>query len=349
MVTPRHGATAPKPPGRTASVRISPDATPVLLVVIDTEEEFDWTQPFDRRNVGVGHMQDIERLQGVFDEFAIRPVYTVAYPIATQAESCVPLRAIVRSGRAEIGAHLHPWVTPPFDEEVNARNSYPGNLPRALERAKIARLARAIEEHLGVTPRVYKAGRYGFGEHTAAILEAEQFEVDLSRCPAFDFSADGGPDYTTFGVEPSWFGSRAQMLAIPTTGAFVGVAHRYASALHRWASLPFCTRLRVPGILARSGVLERLMLSPEGFAHEHHRRLTRALYDRGVRTFTFSLHSPSIRPGFTPYVRSEAELVQFLDTCRRYFEFFLHDMRGVSHTALELKHSLEKNSHEVRA
>ena len=90
-------------------------------------------------------------------------------------------------------------------------------------------------------------------------------------------------------------------------------------------------------------------LSPEGYAFEDNRRLTRALLQRGVLTFTFSLHSPSVKPGCTPYVRSEADLVQFLDSCRRYFEFFLRELHGVSMSALELRGHLEQLSEKARA
>jgi hypothetical protein len=115
-------------------VTLPAESRPILTVVVDTEEEFDWSADFSRNNVAVGHLQQIERLQHVFDEFGIRPVYVVDYPVAAQDEGALPLRAIADSGRAEIGAHLHPWVTPPFEEAVNARNSYPGNLPRELEK-----------------------------------------------------------------------------------------------------------------------------------------------------------------------------------------------------------------------
>src|SRR6185503_6380530 len=124
-------------------------APPILLVVVDTEEEYDWSAPFDRRNTSVEHMRTIGELQRLFDEAAIVPTYVVDHPIATQATSIEPLRRFRDDGRCEIGAHLHPWVSPPFDEEVNARNSYPGNLPRVLERAKIASLAGAIEKSFG--------------------------------------------------------------------------------------------------------------------------------------------------------------------------------------------------------
>ena len=312
--------------------------TPTLLVVVDTEEEFDWFAPFDRKNVAVDHMRDVGLFQSICDDAKLRPLYAVDFPVATQEAGARPLREIHESGRCEIGAHLHPWVTPPLDEEVNARNSYPGNLPRELERRKIATLLEAIEGSLGVRARSYKSGRYGFGPNTAATLLELGFEVDLSPLPAFDLSADGGPDWSRAPIEPREI--RPGLLAIPATSAFTGFLRGAAPGLHRLASAPPFSWAGAPAILSRTGALERLMLSPEGFDHAHHRRLTRSLLDRGVDVFCFTLHSPSLKPGCTPYVKSLAERDQFLDTCRRYFEFFMGEIGGVGMTPLELARSL---------
>jgi hypothetical protein len=334
---------------RARRIVLPASARPILLVVVDTEEEFDWSLDFDRRNTGVAHMHDIEKLQRVFDEFSIRPVYVVDHPIASQTESIAALKPIHDSRRCEIGAHLHPWVTPPFEEEVNRRNSYPGNLPRELEQRKLAELVRAIESGFSVRPRSYKAGRYGFGANTAAILDELGFEVDLSPCPAFDLSDDGGPDYSAFTTDPRWLDGAQRVLSIPTSGAYVGFVKTGASGLYRLITKNALKPLRLPGILARIGALERLHLSPEGYAFEDNRRLTRALHHEGVRTFTFAMHSPSVKPGCTPYVRTDRDLVQFLDSCRRYFEFFLRELGGASMTALELRRHLESFSKDARA
>ncbi len=311
---------------------------PVLIVVVDTEEEFDWFAPFDRKNVSVDHLRDVELFQAICDAARLRPLYAVDFPVATQEAGARPLRDIYTSGRCEIGAHLHPWVTPPLDEEVNARNSYPGNLPRDLERKKIVTLLEAIEGGFGVRPRSYKSGRYGFGPNTAATLLELGFEVDLSPLPAFDLSADGGPDWSRAPVEPREI--RPGLLAVPATSAFTGFARGAAPGLHVLASTPPFSWLAAPAILSRTRALERLMLSPEGFGHAHHRRLTRSLLDRGVRVFCFTLHSPSLKPGCTPYVQSLAERDKFLDTCRRYFDFFMGEIGGVGMTPLELARSL---------
>ncbi len=329
------------PPAPSALLRLSASAPPVLLVVVDTEEEFDWHAPFDRANTGVTHMRAVGDFQSVCDEFGVRPVYVIDHPIATQAAAFEPLRAIQASGRCEIGAHLHPWVSPPFEEEVNARNSYPGNLPRELERAKLASLVAAIETNLGVRPRSYKAGRYGFGPHTAEILAELGFACDLSFCPAFDLRADGGPDYSRFTSDASWIDERAGLVSLPTTGAFVGWAASPAS----YGLGQSLRALRLPGILARLSAVERLHLSPEGYSLRDNQRLTRALLERGLRVFTFALHSPSLVPGHTSYVRTARDRDEFLAHIRRYLAFFLGELGGVSATAVELRQRLTAPAH----
>ena len=98
---------------------ISPEEKPRLIVVIDTEEEFDWSQSFSRTNTSVQSMKWIDRVQTIFDSYGITPVYVIDYPIASQPDGYQPLKDIHADGRCIIGAHLHPWVNPPFSEVVN--------------------------------------------------------------------------------------------------------------------------------------------------------------------------------------------------------------------------------------
>ncbi len=312
----------------------------MLLVVIDTEEEFDWSGPFDRKNTSVEAMREAWRAQEVFDEFDIRPAWMVDYPVATQAAGFEPLAGWLQAGRATIGAHLHPWVSPPHEEEVNAHNSYPGNLPAKLEEQKLLALSDAIERNIGQRPTVYKAGRYGFGPHTAESLERIGFEVDLSPFAGFDPPTKGGPDWSRFEAAPYQFGKQRPLLGIPNTGSFVGWLARAAPALHKAAHRPPFAQLRTPGILSRLGAMERLMLTPEGYELGHLKRLTRALLARGTQVFSFSLHSPSLRPGCTPYVRTESDRREFLSTCRQYFDFFLGELGGATMGPLELRELL---------
>src|SRR5262245_30136732 len=172
---------------------VMPEEKAKLIVVVDTEEEFDWSKGFSRENTAVQSMRWINRVQAVFDQYRIKPVYVVDYPIASQPDGYRPLQEFYRTGRCLIGAHLHPWVNPPFAEPINSHNSFPGNLPRSLEAEKLQILGDSIGEQFGARPTIYKAGRYGVGRHTAEIIEEQGYEVDLSVSPRMDYSAEGGP------------------------------------------------------------------------------------------------------------------------------------------------------------
>lgn len=325
----------PTPQGPT--VRPPAASTPILLVVVDTEEEFDWNADFDRNATGVRHMREIGRFQEICDRAGVKPTYVVDYPIATQEESISALRPFAAEGRAVIGAHLHPWVTPPFEEEVNRRNSYPGNLQGDLEQRKLEALTAAIVAGFGVQPHAYKAGRYGLGPNTAAILSRLGYDCDLSFSPGFDLSVDGGPDYSATGSETSWLDHEQGLLELPATGGFVGYLRRYGASLQRLADHDTGRRLRLGGILSRSGLLSRIRLSPEGFTFAESRALTQQLLADGLRIFSFTLHSPSVQPGCTPYVSNDAERRALLQHINDYFHYFLGEVGGIAMTPHEVR------------
>lgn len=299
-------------------------SVPRVLAVVHTEEEFDWNAPFSRTATATTHVRHLEKGQKVFEAHGVRPLYVVSYPIATDPRAVAVLRAFRDRNGADVGAHLHPWVTPPFEETIGPEMSYPGNLPPALERAKIERLTEAIAGAFGSRPRAYLAGRYGFGPNTAAILEALGYDLDLSPSPAFDFRSDGGPDYRSTGCMPVRLGRVWQM---PHTAALIGPLAGLAPVRSAWYRGDLLGRA-VRGVAGRTRALERLRLSPEGFDGAALRRLTTALLRRGVRLFVLSFHSPSLAPGFTPYVRSESDLERFLATIDDYLGWFRTELGG---------------------
>jgi hypothetical protein len=307
-----------------------------LVVVIDTEEEFDWSRQKSRHNTSVQSLRWISRVGDIFDEYRITPLYVIDYPVVSQPDGYRPLLEVYNAGRCLIGAHLHPWVNPPFEEPINSYNSFPGNLGYGLESAKLKILTESITERFGARPVIYKAGRYGIGSHTAKILEEQGYEIDMSVCPHMDYSAEGGPDFTASPVWPYWFGRG--LLELPLTVGFTGLLRRYGGTLHRTATS--LSKFHVPGVLARLGLVNKIWLSPEGYHLNELIALSRALYADGLRIFSFAFHSPSLDSGNTPYVRSQGELREFLDCCRRFFDFFMGDLDGVPSTPLELKAQL---------
>lgn len=315
---------------RRTAIDLPPATRPHLFVVVDTEEEFDWSTPPRRTSTGVTAMRHVERGQRIFDTFGIRPTYVIDYPIASHPDGYLPLVDIHRSNRCSIGAHTHPWVNPPEDEELSSRNTFMCNLPVPLQRAKLERLCGQIAARFGIGPTVYKAGRYGIGTSTIPLLEELGFEVDASVCPRFDYSREGGPTFAEFDARPFFVSDR--LLEIPCTVDYVGHAGALRPWLHRVASRDSLAAFRGVGILARLGLTNRVMLSPEGNTLDEMRALTDSLLARGVRAFTLSFHSPSLDVGHTPYVRSQAALDRFLNSIERFCEFFIGERNGVAST-----------------
>lgn len=301
---------------------------PVCTVLVDTEEEFDWSRPFSRDSVGVTSIEAQPLMLPLFRRFGIVPTHLVDWPVATTPAALAVLRPMVEARQCEIGAHLHPWVNPPHDETVCARHSYPGNLPPELEFQKLHALTCAIEGNFGLRPTVYRAGRYGIGANTAAVLESLGFETDCSVVPHTSFAADGGPDFRGRPDRPHWFGSNARLLEIPLSTGFAGRLARLGTTLFPALESPWPRRARLPGIAARLGLLERIRLTPEGNSLEDLCRLTRAMAAAGHRVFSFCYHSPSLQPGHTPYVRTADDLRAFVARCEGWFRFFVEEMGG---------------------
>src|SRR6202047_2505337 len=154
-----------------------PGPPPLIVVVVDTEAEFDWVRQQPRQAMGVSSVKAQLQMQRIFERYEVRPTYVLDYPVSSTPEAYEIIRDFHRSGACEIGAHLQPWHNSPFVEPKTDENSYPGNLPCELEREKLAQLSRVIHENVGVRPRIYKAGRYGVGRSTARILAELGYEI----------------------------------------------------------------------------------------------------------------------------------------------------------------------------
>jgi hypothetical protein len=306
-----------------------PADPPSLFVVVDTEAEFDWAKPFARELTSVSAMDDIERGQAVFDGFGLRPIYVVDYPIATQARGFARLRAIMERGGCDIGAHLHPWTTPPFEEPLTERNSYPGNLDPALEARKLGSLMQAIEANFGVAPAFYKAGRYGFGPHTAKTLAQHGICVDLSVLPGADLRRHGGPDFRALKPVLYRIGGTG-LLSLPMTRSEVGLVPSLAVMGNAIQALPGGGLLRLNSVLSRLRLADTITLTPEGVTTDEQKRLMRVLLKRGCRRFVLHYHSPSLSPGNTPYARDRTGAETVVQRLHAVCKFFFEDLAGVA-------------------
>lgn len=306
----------------------TPKPQPELLVTVDTEEEFDWTRPFGRGNVATGSIAAQVRAHEIYDRLGVVPTYVVDYPVASDPAAVELLAGLKAQGKAEIGAHLHPWVNPPNEEAVTTRNSYHCNLPPELERRKIEALTDRIERSFGERPSVFKAGRHGFGDNTRQALVDLGYKVDCSFVPFTSFAADGGPDFQRVPDQPFWLDAVGGLLEIPTTAGFIGRAAKAGERAPWLFNHSKAARLRLPGLLGRSGLAARSRLTPEGVSAREQCALLASLVRRGRTSFNLVYHSPSLAPGHTPYVRTAGDLKEFLAAIEQVLTYFRDELGG---------------------
>lgn len=308
------------PPEAGARIVLPAGFAPRFAIFADAEEEFDWRGPFRREATSTETIAALPHANARFTDAGCTPTHLVDWPVVDNPASAAIVLGLLEAGACEIGTQLHPWVNPPFDETVSTHNSYLGNLPRDLQRAKLRALTERIESALGVRPRIYRAGRYGIGEHTAALLDEAGYLLDVSVRSTFDYRDQGGPDFSR---HPLWPWRVTPRLAeLPLTTVFTGPLRRWPR-LHgnsRWNSL-----------FSRGGMLDRVPLTPEGVPLDAAVTAIDQALDDGHKLFSLSFHTPTLVPGHTPYVRDAADLRTFWAWWDGVFAHFARrDVAGIA-------------------
>lgn len=312
-----------EPPSRERYAQFADGFGQRVMLTVDTEEEFDWSGPFRRDGYGLEHVPRIARFQSFCEEIGAHPVYLVDWPIVQNDEAVEIISDAVRRGTADVGAQLHAWVTPPFDEEITTSNSFAGNLPQELETAKFTSLCDAIADRFGTAPKSYRAGRYGVGKNTAKMLKEAGLKIDTSVRSLFDYSQQGGPDFTHHPLAPYWLDSEHSVLELPLTSIYWGVLRELGKQIHRM-------QRHIPTFFAgfsRLNLLERIALTPEGVNTEEALRGIDIALDEGLPLLNLSFHSPSLAPGHTPYSETEADVERLYDWMREIYAYL--GKRGV--------------------
>lgn len=172
----------------------------------------------------------IPYFQDLFDKFQIKPTYLVTSEICEDAFAREIFTEYLSSGRAEIGAHLHSWTTPPFLEEDGYRrndknHAFAHELPDDLCAEKLKNLTNLIETSFGERPLSFRSGRYGFNRNIARILANNRYVVDSSVTPYTSWASfkgipggDGGPDFRDKSAFPYMYDfDNNSILEIPVT------------------------------------------------------------------------------------------------------------------------------------
>jgi peptidoglycan/xylan/chitin deacetylase (PgdA/CDA1 family) len=319
-------------------------AQPAVLVGVDTEADDQWSAAGRVRN-DVRNAERLPALQSLFESCGVRPTYLVTHEMATRDESAPILRALARSGRCEIGTHLHPWSSPPFRPEDLAAHTYPHNLPLPLLERQIGDLTMTIEQSLGVRPTTYRAGRNGFDGRTLPILERLGYTVDTSVDPLFNERRKGGMVFAGAPIEPYHPDysdvtrkGKSPVLEVPITSATTPRLPKALEALYtQLPPLPYRGAFKRLGL---RGVWLRPSYTPLPAMLAFADRLAAA----GASCFNVIFHSSEILPGGSPYTPDEASVARFLDELRALLEHLTGKLGAVGRTCAEFGADWERRN-----
>lgn len=295
---------------------------PALIISVDTEADDQWSLA-GRQRLEVRNVHCLPRLQALCDRFRIRPSYLITHEMATKREAAAVLTALRAEGRCEIGAHLHPWSSPPY-RESDLGGTYPSQLPDDLLARQLRELTDAIESHVGVRPVSYRAGRHGFDERTLGHLEALGYVADSSVDPLFNERRLGGQAFPGAPVAP-YHPDRARLgrkgaspiLEIPVSAATLPMLPKALEGAYARLSPP-----RWRPVLKRLG-LRPVWLRPSYSTVRDAAALADALVRRGIPTLNMLFHSSELLPGGSPYARDAAAVDRFFAALEQLFEHFV--------------------------
>ncbi|WP_146145581.1 hypothetical protein [Photobacterium jeanii] len=282
-----------------------------LAVVIHAEEEFDWHGQFSSANNQVSPQYALIALIEKLIVLGAKVTLAMDYAfVASPNGQTVIQHFSSRQGESiEFASHLHPWVNPPFSQShhnVSKFESFPGNLPADIEREKLQTLTDLIHDISGTKPLSYLAGRHGFGANTLATLNELGYQVDLSICPYYDFSASEGPDFRAFDCRRF---EKEGVTFLPHTSAVTSWSRHYQKRFNRHASLySEWQQSPLKKVMGRGIGLRLDRLSPEGLSLRQMQRVYLAQKQNGLKEFVLSFHSSSLLVNATPYVKAQRDV-----------------------------------------
>ena len=310
-----------------------------FYVVIHTEEEFNWNEGFFKDNVEVTHATQLKQFVIDAVHSGAKVVLAIDFAFANSESGACVLKALSEgyATNIEFASHLQPWNSPPFPDNNNRvedKFSFPGNLSYELEFKKLEALTEKVKSVTGFTPVTYLAGRYGLGENTHKILSVLGYKYDISVSPFSDFSHQFGPDYSL--VDNS-VKAKNNVTCIPHSAGFISYITIVSKYFMKHPSVYKILNASILGklILKVLGV-RWVRLSTEGFSVEMLLKLTKTLEAINASQLLFSFHSPSLKAGLTPYVRSEVEAEAFKTDTLQLIKI-LHDDGYKSTRFIELE------------
>lgn len=301
-----------------------------FIITVDTEADNQWKSD----EVSLNNINFLPRFQSLCEKFSFTPSYLLSYEVLKSESAVRMLKTWQKQGRAEIGAHLHPWTTPPFDNGslINKEHSFPCELEDKQLLLKLETLTKAIKEKFGFSPTSFRAGRWGLDHRVANYLLELGYLVDCSITPKISWQntkglkgGSGGPDFRQAPIFPYFLNKKNinkvadnGLLEIPMTIIYTGKFIKEGKIAFWFASLP-------PSFLKK--VLNKFIFKmtwcrifPESKVKDLI-AVYKSAQKNNLPVLEFMIHSSELMPGGSPYAKTDLAVEHLYKKLELFFSF----------------------------
>jgi hypothetical protein len=329
--------------------------TTLFTLTVDTEEEWYWDTGFPCRNLSVENIRHLPKLQELCSRHGVAVTYYTNQAVFDNPEARRILLEVAHQKQVEIGMHIHPWNTPPFDPDrpVNPPNSFIHNLPPEAAVAKLESVYRRFVEN-GLKPTSFRGGRYSSGAVVQEFLRDKGFLADASVVPYTTWKDAGAPDYRRRDLYPVRIPPRREgdrpLWEIPLTLAFSRRPFHFWRRAYACIENTWLCKLRLIGIAERTGLVRRVWLNFEHPLGRNMLPFLRKLRSMQLPCICLTLHSSSLMAGKNRYVPTQADedrlfayMDEVLGAMREWPEFQPATSTEVALKLEEMHHASSRN------
>ncbi|MEM7681643.1 MAG: hypothetical protein AAF288_06790 [Planctomycetota bacterium] len=292
---------------------------PALVVTVDTEADNQWNLD---QGLTLDNLEELPGFQSFCASFGVKPTYLCTHEVAVSPRFDAVLADPARRDEAEVGAHLHPWSTPPYVQpeagphakispsgEQPPGRPYPSELSIEDFERKMRCLTDALTLAAGHRPTSYRAGRWGYAPQHTAVLKRLGYVVDCSVTPETTWQdhvglRQGGPDFRGAPARPYEL-SEDDLRAPGASGLIEApVTIVRTRPLEKLAAVRFAQRFRLPAALLRKS---RLARGPRWFRPWPYTtgrdliEVYNAARTAGLPVVEMMFHSSELLPGGSPF------------------------------------------------
>jgi hypothetical protein len=310
------------------------DTTPAFLITIDTEGDDLWSRPQDITTRNTAYLP---RFQHLCEEFGFKPTWLVNYEMAMDPDFIRFGRQLVRSGRAEIGMHLHAWNSPPLvpltDNDL-FHQPFLIEYPHDVMAAKIDFMTRLLSDRFECPMLSHRAGRWALDNAYARLLAQQGYLVDCSVSPGVSWQQTkgdpqgwGGADYRQFPSLPYIMdldhierAGQSSLLELPVS-VMRSPLHRIMPLAHHLPGLRRWAWQQQP---------DHIWLYPDGHNLAHMTCLVNEALLTHRPCIELVLHSSELMPMGGPGARTEACIDHLYDDLSQLFTLIARAFVGMT-------------------